>query len=134
MPHSSKDCPVVIEKLPYELAVEQKQAQVKAKIPREWLLDEKWSMPGLVDDNGGVLDIPRQCGILTPTEIRIIEDFDATSLLHELRFGALSAKEVAIASCKRATIAHQLVRHPPPLHCDPGSTLVVLICVDKLSH
>ncbi|KAH7010533.1 amidase [Ilyonectria destructans] len=100
MPHSSEECPVVIEKLPYEPAVEQKQAQVEAKIPREWLLDEKWSMPGLVDDNGGVLDIPRQCGILSPTEIRITEDFDATSLLHELRFGALSPKEV--------TIAHQL--------------------------
>lgn len=81
-----------------------KAAEAKAKIPAEWLLPE-----GLVsDDQLNVLDVPRTCGILTPEELSITEDHDATALRDKLAKGELTAFQVTVAFCKRSAIAQQL--------------------------
>jgi hypothetical protein len=56
-----------------------------------------------------VLEFPRQCSILTQAEVRLTEDHDATSLLHEIAAGRVTSVAVTTAFCKRAAIAQQLV-------------------------
>lgn len=82
-----------------------KQAQRAASIPREWRLA---SLPS--QDQRNVLDIPRTCGILNDEELRITETYDATDLVRMLRRGELKSQVVTEAFCKRAAIAHQVVR------------------------
>ncbi|QIW96564.1 hypothetical protein AMS68_002082 [Peltaster fructicola] len=77
-----------------------KKEQRQARIPRDWLLRE--SAP---TDN--VLDIPRNCGILTDIELDITTS-DATTLLDRLAAGNVSSEDVTRAFCKRAAIAQQL--------------------------
>jgi amidase len=55
-----------------------------------------------------VSNIPTTCGILTPAEIDITEDYDAVGLAEAIAARKLSAVEVATAFSKRAIIAHQL--------------------------
>ena len=56
------------------------------------------------------MDVPLTCGLLNETEARITSDYDATALLEELKAGVWSVEQVTVAFCKRAAIAHQLVR------------------------
>ena len=49
---------------------------------------------------------------LNALECDITSNFDATALLQKLREGEWSAEQVTVAFCKRAAIAHQLVRLP----------------------
>lgn len=100
------------EILPYQLAAEGKRVDVKSRIPQAWLLDEKWFTAESLDANGGVRDIPRRCDILSPVEIHITEDYDATALLKELQCGTFSAKEVTITFYKRSAITDQLTSPP----------------------
>jgi amidase len=80
-----------------------KQAERTSRIPKEWLL------PASIDTTkADVLDIPRQCGILTSEEVHITEDHDATALLDKLSTGKLTSEAVTRAFCKRAAIAQQL--------------------------
>lgn len=78
-----------------------KQADAAAKIPAEWRL------PADILQQT-VLDIPRTCGLLTPQELGITEDYDATALRDKLAAGEFSSFEVTTAFCKRAAIAQQL--------------------------
>ncbi|KAH8726182.1 general amidase-like protein GmdB [Phaeosphaeriaceae sp. PMI808] len=55
-----------------------------------------------------VSSIPNTCGILSPADIDITENYDATSLAEAIATRKLTAVEVATAFCKRAIIAHQL--------------------------
>lgn len=55
-----------------------------------------------------VLHIPRECGLLTPRELEITENYDAVALAAALAGRTFTAVEVATAFCKRAVIAHQL--------------------------
>jgi amidase len=55
-----------------------------------------------------VSNIPTTCGILTPAEIAITENYDAVGLAEAIATRKLSAVEVATAFSKRAIIAHQL--------------------------
>ncbi|KAJ4377579.1 hypothetical protein N0V83_000406 [Neocucurbitaria cava] len=55
-----------------------------------------------------VSKIPSTCGILTPKEVDITEDYDAVGLAEAIAARKLTAVEVAIAFSKRAIIAHQL--------------------------
>ncbi|CAH0055903.1 unnamed protein product [Clonostachys solani] len=55
-----------------------------------------------------VTSIPRDCGILSPEEIYITEDYDVVSLANAIASKKLSAVAVATAFCNRAIIAHQL--------------------------
>jgi amidase len=55
-----------------------------------------------------VSNIPTTCGILTPAEIAITENYDAVGLAEAIATRKLSAVEVATAFSKRAIIAHHL--------------------------
>jgi Asp-tRNA(Asn)/Glu-tRNA(Gln) amidotransferase A subunit family amidase len=55
-----------------------------------------------------VLHVPRECGILSPTEVSITEDHSIKSLLSALASQRLTALDVTTAFCKRAAIAQQL--------------------------
>jgi amidase len=49
-------------------------------------------------------------GILSPREIEITTSRDATTILEKIHKRAWSAEEVTTAFCKRAAMAHQMVR------------------------
>ena len=85
-----------------------KQADALAKIPSEWLLDNAVATTS-GSSNGSILNIPRICGILSPAQIEITENYTAVALAKGLAAGKLSALDVAEAFCKRAAIAQQLV-------------------------
>jgi amidase len=83
------------------------QADLKAKIPAEWLLPEATTM--LSSKLRNVLPLFRSCGILTERELEITEAEDAVAILGRIHARTWSAEEVAVAFCKRAAIAQQLV-------------------------
>lgn len=85
----------------------EKRATNFAKIPTEWRLPEATLKDIHAASDISVLGIPRSSGLLTPEELRITEDYDATGLLEQLSTGALKAYDVAQAFCKRAAIAQQ---------------------------
>lgn len=90
-----------------------KQAAIKARFPKEWLLPVEVleSLPSplptsKVDLN--TLDIPRRSGLLNEREIEITEAYDVKQLLAKLASGDLTSLEVTLAFSKRAAIAQQL--------------------------
>lgn len=89
----------------WQTITRQKQAHRAASIPQEWRLK---SLPS--QDQRNVLDIPKTCGILNDEELRITETYDATDMVGMLRKGELKSQVVTEAFCKRAAIAHQVVR------------------------
>lgn len=78
-----------------------------AKIPKEWLLPSEF-VKGDHTSHESVLDVPAKCGILTPEEVVVTQNFDAVSLAKVVQVGSLRAEGIAIAFCKRAAIAQQL--------------------------
>ncbi|OJJ68039.1 hypothetical protein ASPBRDRAFT_185904 [Aspergillus brasiliensis CBS 101740] len=88
--------------------VAKKRKQLDAQIPSEWRLTEKF-LAG-IPANGHLIeaDVVRGSGILSEKELRITEEYTATTLLAELSNGSLSSVEVTTAFCKRAAIAQQL--------------------------
>lgn len=86
-----------------EIAAEKKARQA-ASIPKEWLID----LPS--DDVLDVTDIPAKCGLLSARDLEITEVSSVAVLLSKIATGAWSSVEVATAFCKRAVIAHQVVR------------------------
>lgn len=87
-----------------------KQSQRYASIPAEWRLPTSITDQISSKANISVLDIPENSGILTAKDLEITEKYDATDLLEMLRKKAFTSYEVTLAFCKRAAIAHQLVR------------------------
>ncbi|KAK6352977.1 hypothetical protein TWF696_004967 [Orbilia brochopaga] len=81
-----------------------KQAAQQALIPASWRLK---SLPD--ESVTDVRGIPRACGILSDREIEITETFDAVELAEKIRRRTYSCYEVALAFCKRAAIAQQLL-------------------------
>ena len=81
-----------------------KQEQRWNRIPPAWRFDAS-----VYADQLNVLKVPQTCGILTAKEIAITENYDAVSLVDAIKEGQLSSEEVAVAFCKRAAIAQQLV-------------------------
>ncbi|KAK9899619.1 amidase [Cystobasidium minutum MCA 4210] len=97
------------EKLPHvtkenwrELAAQKKQSVYDA-IPKRWLLPK-----GKYDDLLNVMDVPKDCGILSSKDLEITEIDDVPVLAKKIAQEELSSAEVATAFCKRAAIAHQL--------------------------
>lgn len=84
-----------------DVALKQK-TRVSDAIPTEWRLK---SLPS----TDSVMDVPKGSGILTPEELAITESF-AADLVKDLAVGKLSSVAVTTAFCKRAALAHQLVR------------------------
>jgi amidase len=83
-----------------------KKAEQATRIPRAYLLPKHFK-PNAVN----VLHVPRTCGLLSQRQIDITENNDATSLAAAIAGREYSSLEVAEAFCKRAAIAHQLVRN-----------------------
>jgi len=79
----------------WQSIAQRKQAQLAASIPEEWRLKRK---PGANRNN--VLDVPRECGLLTKEELEITENYDATDLVREMASGRLKSEDVATAFCK----------------------------------
>jgi amidase len=80
-----------------------KQAERQARIPKAWLLSSS-PPPDALD----VRSIPGSSGILTPAELAITENYDATALADAIRSRRVTAEQVTIAFCKRAAIAQQV--------------------------
>ena len=96
---------------PWEAIARRKQAYRASKIPTEWHIPSRLLAkdPPLLEYGAqNVLHIPRECGILSSTEISITEDCSIKSLLSALASQKLTAFEVTAAFCKRAAIAQQL--------------------------
>jgi len=88
----------------YQVIAAEKRAQQWNKIPKGWRIQAE-----RFQNATNVMDIPLTCGLLNETESRITSDYDATALLEKLKAGVWSVEQVAVAFCKRAAIAHQLV-------------------------
>lgn len=89
--------------------VTNKRAEVAKKLPQEWRLSSTILEKISPSADISVLDVPANCGVLTPKEIEITEEYDAVDLVARLATRELSATEVALAFCKRAAVAHQVV-------------------------
>ncbi|OJZ89796.1 hypothetical protein ASPFODRAFT_43082 [Aspergillus luchuensis CBS 106.47] len=105
----------------YQSIAARKQQHLVSLIPPEWRLDASQIPAGMLSvadsvtnpsysESINVVDIPRTCGLLTPHELHITDDYDIRSLLTELHSKRLTAEEVTRAFCKRAAIAQQLSR------------------------
>jgi amidase len=79
-----------------------KQAAREALIPAEWRLPQ---LPA--DTRLNVLDIPRESGLLTDTELEITETH-ARELIKRMVAKELTSEAVTTAFSKRAAIAHQV--------------------------
>lgn len=89
----------------YQVIAAEKKAQQCDKILKDWRLSTN-EFP----DGANLMDVPTTCGVLSDIEIKITSDYDATALLEKLKAGVWSVEQVTVAFCKRAAIAHQLVR------------------------
>jgi len=77
---------------------------------RDALIPAEWKLKDVVPDS--VLDvtgIPESSGILSEEELRIT-NADTSEILSRVHAGVWKARAVAVAFCKRAAIAQQLVR------------------------
>jgi amidase len=80
-----------------------KREQRQKRIPKAWLLSQDQIQ------SRDLLNLPEHCGILTEREFRITQTHDAVDIVNGIASGKLSAREVAVAFCKRAAIAQQVV-------------------------
>ncbi|KAI9746634.1 MAG: hypothetical protein M1818_000348 [Claussenomyces sp. TS43310] len=82
-----------------------KKVEQLERIPAEWRLSEA-SLPtaGIVD----LRPIAESCGLLSPQELVITRDYDATALIAAIADGTYTAVEVVKAFCKRAAVAQQV--------------------------
>jgi amidase len=76
----------------------QKRDEQYARIPTKWLLKSSPS-----PDIRTYVEVPRKCGILSDEEIRITEEYDATSLGGAIRRKELKCVDVTRAFCKVST-------------------------------
>lgn len=93
---------------PWKAKVAEKRSAEYAKIPTEWRLAPEY-LTGDENSSRSVMDIPAKCGILSPSELEITENYSALSLAKAVQDGTLKAASVATAFCKRAAIAQQLL-------------------------
>ena len=93
----------------WETIVQAKQAEATAKIPSAWHLPKEFTQNISEKASNNVLDVPRRCGILSPKQLGITENYDATALLEKIHTRKLSSYDVTEAFCIRAAIAQQVV-------------------------
>ena len=80
-----------------------KREQRQKRIPKAWLLSQDQLQ------SRDILSLPEHCGILTAREYQITQTHDAVDIVDGIASGNLAAREVAVAFCKRAAIAQQMV-------------------------
>jgi amidase len=90
----------------WEDAAKEVRQALDAAIPVKWKLQRDPITPGQ-----DVSEIPRNCSLLSPEQIRITEQ-PATQLVGALVSGEVSSTQVVEAFCAKAAIAHQLVSIP----------------------
>ena len=90
--------------------IEKKRADRETRIPKDWRLPEAISSKVSPESRLSAFDLLRESALLTPEEIEITEKYDATTLLKLMAASKISCYDVTRAFCKRAAIAHQLVR------------------------
>jgi amidase len=90
-----------------------KRSQRQDRIPTEWRLPEDLISQINETSSINVLDVPTKSGILTAKELEITGQFDAVTMLEKIASRELTSYEVALAFCKRAAIAQQVVRIVP---------------------
>ncbi|KAL4876348.1 amidase signature domain-containing protein [Aspergillus karnatakaensis] len=71
-------------------------------------IPDKWKIPSNQIGLRDVTKVPESCGILSEEDIAIT-NLDASTLVHKLTGGELTATQVTEAFCARAAIGHQLV-------------------------
>lgn len=81
---------------------EEKKQRLEASIPAEWRIE---SPPSDVS----TFSYPKESKLLTAEELSITES-SATDLVKQMAAGELTSVAVTTAFCKRAALAHQLVR------------------------
>jgi amidase len=82
------------------------QTKLRNSIPSEWRIPQDKLPP---ESRKNVMDFPAESGLLSELELKITESF-ATDIVGAIAAGEWSAVEVTTAFCRRAAIAHQLVR------------------------
>ena len=97
----------------WKTLVAQKRADVAKALPQEWRLPSSILETISPSSDISVLDVPARCGLLTAKELDITENHDAVDLIAKMATRELSSLEVTQAFCKRAAIAHQVVRWNP---------------------
>lgn len=80
-----------------------KQAERTSRIPKEWIIRSEFYLA-----RPSVLSVPRECGLLTRSDLDLTEKYDATALLSGLSTGLLKSEDVVTAFCKRAAVAQQV--------------------------
>ncbi|CAI7599455.1 unnamed protein product [Penicillium pancosmium] len=89
---------------PWESIARDKKASRDARIPLGW----KLKPDQVPDDQLNVTNVPYECGILTPKELKITNS-SARTLIERILSREYISYEVTLAFCKRAAIAQQLV-------------------------
>lgn len=106
-----------------------KQARAKLldSIPPEWRLPEDKLPPA---DQANVLDVPFKSGLFTEHEI-LITTSSATHIVQAIASGEWKSIDVTRAFCKRAAVAHQLVRYAL---CYQRCASSINLVLDQLPH
>ena len=86
----------------WEAIAADKKSRIEATIPAEWRLKS-------IPTEDSVMGVPKSSGIMTAEELAITES-TAVDLVSEMAAGKLTSVAVTTAFCKRAALAHQLVR------------------------
>ncbi|KAI0717519.1 general amidase [Cerioporus squamosus] len=84
-----------------DLCAARKQRQ-QDSIPKEWLIETP------PEEHRNVLDVPRNCGLLTARELEITETDNVQTIFNKLHAAEWSSVQVTTAFYKRAINAHQL--------------------------
>ena len=82
------------------------QEKLAASIPSEWRISQE-GLPS--KDELDVTEFPAKSGLLTKEELAITDSY-ATDIVKKIASGDWKAEDVTRAFCKRAAIAHQVVR------------------------
>jgi amidase len=95
----------ISDTMAWQKIAEDKKARIATSIPEEWRIK-------FLPTDDSVMLYPSQSGIMSSDELAITES-SAVDLVAGLATGKLTSVAVTMAFCKRAAIAHQLVRMPP---------------------
>jgi amidase len=94
----------------WQAIVAEKRKDAFARIPKSWRLPNSTFELYNSSTPVNILNIPRDCGILSNQELVITEQYDAIALAEKLATRSLTATAVTTAFSKRAAIAQQLVQ------------------------
>ncbi|KAI3537871.1 amidase [Colletotrichum filicis] len=102
----------------WEAIASRHRLEQQRNIPQEWRIsdDQLAKLRGKGTAEEGRLiaqDVARKSALLTGKELDITECYNARELLDKIHHKKLTSEEVAVAFCKRAALAQQLVRTFP---------------------